>query len=174
MKLANALINLLLPWRKSFQSSAMPPRLRFGAHVPRQCRPTHLLKNCLEICRDEPEVIEMPDSVTVDVVDNGGPKEQTVLYWAAPKAYLGQKIGSYGGKLRFSTSAEVENAGGGRGDNSIGTGEAPGRLSNPGPTVILEEGRGLVIEWTDARSETGQHEVELIESNFVHQESGMS
>lgn len=116
----------------------------------------------------------MLDSVTVDVVENGGAKEQTVLYWAAPKAYLGQKIGSYGGKLRFSTNAEV--GGGGRGDNSIGVGDTSGRLSNPGPTVILEEGRGLVIEWTNRNgpSETGQQVVELTESNFVHQESGTS
>ena len=94
------------------------------------------------------------------------------MYWAAPKPYLEQKIGSYGGELRFSTATQRETEEGGRGDSTTGGSVLPAPLTSPAPTVILEEGRGLVIEWTNRDRQSPEQVVQLIESNFVHKESG--
>ncbi|XP_039265221.2 laminin subunit alpha-5-like isoform X2 [Styela clava] len=128
----------------------------------------------LNLKTDTPEIQSDGNTLTVDIYENGGAKEpaRTNLYWAAPKAYLNDQIGSYGGVLHFITTSEQ----GGRGD-STGTfvsvaGDQPAPLTAPNPTVILE-GNGMVVGWINRNKQNGESVfLNLTESNFVHQSTG--
>nr|XP_026696566.1 laminin subunit alpha-5 isoform X4 [Ciona intestinalis] len=120
-----------------------------------------------------PEVETSSDGQTlrVDVANNGGAQDpqSAKIYWAAPKTYLGEKVGSYGGDLRYIASYSF----GGRGDADFGSvGSAqPAPLLAPVPDVILK-GNNMVIGWVN---EGGYENVnlKLSEHNFKHEQSNI-
>nr|ABY40628.1 alpha 3,4,5-laminin [Ciona savignyi] len=111
-------------------------------------------------------------TVRVDVNENGGPQDpySAKIYWAAPKTYLAEKVGSYGGDLRYTASYSF----GGRGDADFGSSSSPGLpapLLAPVPDVILK-GNNMVIGWVN---EAGVENVnlKLSEHNFKHEQSNI-
>nr|CAB3263372.1 laminin subunit alpha-5 [Phallusia mammillata] len=125
----------------------------------------------LNLVNDEPEIVPTNNGATINVnIDQAGGQEDPTrpnIYWAAPRTYLGQLVGSYGGELRYTTTWS---SGGGRGDSSSGGSAIPAPLLGAIPDVILK-GNDLVVGWTNPNPSSNVR-LELVDRNFLHDKSG--
>ncbi|XP_067931597.1 laminin subunit alpha-like [Watersipora subatra] len=86
--------------------------------------------------------------------------QKTALYWVAPEAYLGNKLTSYGGQIKFT----VSNDGAGRDDR-------PSKEVLAGPAIQIT-GKGTTMVYLMSPILDEEIAVDLIESSWRHAESG--
>ena len=85
--------------------------------------------------------------------------EDSIIYWKAPSPYLGKKISSYGGMLKFKVLFTLA------GRDSEGVVE---------PDIILSGNNMTVVHYHDKQPSSGETfpmEVPLLEYHFRHQSS---
>ncbi|XP_071954463.1 laminin subunit alpha-like [Antedon mediterranea] len=86
---------------------------------------------------------------------------QSTVYWVAPSEYLGDKIGSYGGKLRYRVENSIEAV---RGDAS---GAQPALQLIRADVILSGNGLNLMYNNIQRPVETGELvEVDLLETSF--------
>ncbi|XP_036179424.1 laminin subunit alpha-5 [Myotis myotis] len=89
------------------------------------------------------------------------PETVPELYWHAPPSYLGDRVSSYGGTLRYELHAESQ-----RGDVFLPT--------ESRPDVLLQGNQMSIMFLEPGRSEPGhvhQGQLQLVEGNFRHTET---
>ncbi|XP_033109167.1 laminin subunit alpha-like [Anneissia japonica] len=101
-------------------------------------------------------------------IDGTGDNAQATIYWVAPAEYLGDKIGSYGGKLRYRVENNIRLARGDAADSS------QQNLPLIRPDVILSgNGQNLMYSNLNRPVETGELvEIDLLETSFQDTFSG--
>uniref|UniRef100_A0A8C4QD94 Laminin subunit alpha-5 n=1 Tax=Eptatretus burgeri TaxID=7764 RepID=A0A8C4QD94_EPTBU len=82
------------------------------------------------------------------------------LYWTAPKTYLGDRVLSYGGVLKYRVGADVAP------DVNVVLSQ------QKRPDVILSGNGLMAMHFSREVQEGDEHHVQLLEGNFVHGSSG--
>ncbi|XP_068120602.1 laminin subunit alpha-5 [Hyperolius riggenbachi] len=109
--------------------------------------------------RQEVEILERPSDALVEADLNDVPDVYQEFYWQAPRTYLGDRVASYGGFLRYELYSVAI-----RGDGIYIPVERR-------PDVILK-GNQMTIAFLEDRyplpGVSHQGQIQLIEGNFIH------
>ncbi|KAF6031918.1 LanA [Bugula neritina] len=101
------------------------------------------------------EIVGNDSIVTAKLNDSAA--QQIAMYWLAPEVYLGNKLTSYGGQIRYSVS-----------NQGVTPGVKPNLTQLPGPDVQIS-GKGLVLVYTLLSPILDEEiSVDIIESSWRH------
>ncbi|XP_073463613.1 laminin subunit alpha-5 isoform X3 [Aquarana catesbeiana] len=109
--------------------------------------------------RQEVEILERPGEGLVEADLRDVPDVYQEFYWHAPRSYLGDRVPSYGGFLKYELNSEALR------------GDYPYNPVERRPDVILK-GNQMSIAFLETKyplpGENHEGQIQIIESNFIH------